>query len=119
MLLIINFFFYSLITITIYKLLCFNVDYFIFNVYKLKKKINIFFFSQESNIFYFSSLTHYSNINYYYNILQNNELFYITKLSNIKSFFFTNINSITMTHSLFFLNHLISLSFFIRSSNFL
>lgn len=120
LLLVINFFFYSLITISIYKILCFDVDYLIFYIYKLQKNLNIFYYYNNITFFNCSSINVYIYTNYNDIIFKNNFFFYIMiPISNINSFFYTNISMIKSNISLFLINNLIYLNFFIRSSNFL
>ena len=111
---IINLFFFSLISIGIYKFICYEKQESLLEAFFFFKNTNIFYFSYTSTTLYFVekiyyffdiySFTHLSQINFFFHIFYSTKVLFFLYLKNIE---------LTLQKEL----NLIFLNFFIRSSN--
>lgn len=126
LLLLINFFFYSLISIAIYKIICNETNYFnlLENEILINKLHNIYYFNETINIFYIIDYSWYNletlgTFFNYFNGVSNKIFYFILKELYIESYSFTCLSYIINELLIIKYNNLdiMHLTFFIRSSN--
>ena len=112
---IINLFFYSLISIGLYKFICYEKQSTLLEAFTANKNTNMFYFLEYKHDLFF--ITNHFFYIYYYNFFMKIEMF---------SFFFNTLTSTKIDYFFFFYKidtvlkkelNLIFLNFYIRSSN--